>query len=61
MGKALKLEVYQFIYERDNIDPTVIIESIINYFSITRVQAINVYREWKEQYMKPKVKLDKKE
>ena len=53
MGKALKLEVYQFINERDDVDPVVIIESVINYFSITKVQAINVYKEWKKEYMKP--------
>ena len=48
LGKALKLEVYQFINERDDVDPVVIIESVINYFSITKVQAINVYKEWKK-------------
>lgn len=60
MGKSLKLEIYQFIDGRDNIDPIVIIESVINYFSLTKVQAINVYREWKEDYMKPKLAISRK-
>ena len=51
-------EIYKYLDEYDVYEKDVLIERIVNYFDLSLFEAYNIYKNWKSEYMKPKIEID---
>jgi hypothetical protein len=51
-------EIFKYLDEFDCCEPCVLLERIKNTFQLSYIQAQDIYKKWKSDYMKPKTKVD---
>lgn len=51
-------EIFKYLDEFDYCEPSVLLEGIKNTFELSFIQAQDIYRKWKSDYMRPKTKVD---